>query len=373
VLRHGDTVLGGAWKRGWQPADLVRMVRRNMETGHVRLAVDLVAAEARRYAPASLEPRWADQLADLEAAVWWEDDADFLTKIGVRESGGRFDTATRVLELLRMLSRLPVIAPAGPPPGVRRPARKGAPAHGDHRMLGRIRALLAKAESTEFTEEADALTAKAQQLMTRHSIDEALIAADGGDPNGPDAFRIGIDNPYEQAKAMLLDAVAEANRARMVWSSPYGFATVVGFESDLESVELLYTSLLVQATTAMNRAGVKQDKKGKSKTRSFRQTFLIAYAGRIRERLTVATEQAVHDAAEGVAEEGVQHVEPDARLLPVLAAREVAVGETTDRMFPGATRAKMRMQWNQEGWEHGTAAADRAVLGRTSGELKSRS
>ena len=37
-------------------------------------------------------------------------------------------------------------------------------------MLERVRALLAKAESTTFPEEADALTAKAQQLMTRHAL-----------------------------------------------------------------------------------------------------------------------------------------------------------------------------------------------------------
>ncbi|MEV0693636.1 DUF2786 domain-containing protein [Streptomyces sp. NPDC050388] len=38
----------------------------------------------------------------------------------------------------------------------------------------------AKAESTEFPEEAEALTAKAQQLTTRHNIDAALSDAEQG-------------------------------------------------------------------------------------------------------------------------------------------------------------------------------------------------
>ena len=51
-------------------------------------------------------------------------------------------------------------------------------------MLARIRVLLAKAVKwTTFVEEADAFTAKAQELMARHAIDAAAVessAAPGG-------------------------------------------------------------------------------------------------------------------------------------------------------------------------------------------------
>ena len=46
---------------------------------------------------------------------------------------------------------------------------------GEPKMLARIRALLAKAEATTFVEEADAFTAKAQELMARHAIDAAAV------------------------------------------------------------------------------------------------------------------------------------------------------------------------------------------------------
>jgi hypothetical protein len=224
-------------------------------------------------------------------------------------------------------------------------------------MLVRIRALLAQAESTNYAEEADAFTAKAQQLMARHSISAALLDADTPGNDEPATRRIGIDNPYEAPKALLLDAVTQANRCRSVWSRQFGFSTVVGYEPDLDLVELLYTSLLVQATTAMNRAGSRRDGHGRSRTRTFRQSFLVAYANRIRQRLTQATESAVKDAADGT------EAASDPRLLPVLAARGDAVRDATERLFPELVTHALSSN-DREGWAHGTAAADRAVLHR---------
>jgi hypothetical protein len=49
--------------------------------------------------------------------------------------------------------------------------------------------------------------------------------------------------------------VASANRCRTVWAENLGFVTVVGAETELNVVELLTTSLLVQANRAMPDAG----------------------------------------------------------------------------------------------------------------------
>ena len=96
-----------------------------------------------------------------------------------------------------------------------------------------------------------------------------------------------MDAPYETAKAILLDAVASANHCRAVWNSELGFSTVVGFEGDLEAVELLYTSLLVQGTAAMTKAEAAQRAGGRKRTKTFRQSFLLAYAGRLGDLLAV--------------------------------------------------------------------------------------
>lgn len=283
LLAYADTAVGRCWSTGWRPADLVRVVRRELKPVHLALAVDLIAAEGRRHPAAALDRRWHEQLRELAVETWWAGDETYLTGFAERHRLDRFALATAVLELLRTWGHLPPVQPVGPVPGqAPRFERPSGPVTGEPRMLSRIRALLAKAESTEYPEEAEALTAKAQQLMAQHSIDEALLAVTATGANTPAALRIGVDSPYEVPKTMLLDAVAAANRCRVVWAKEFGFCTIVGFDADLDGVELLYTSLLVQATAAMHRAGSRQHLDGASRTKAFRQSFLVAYAARIR-------------------------------------------------------------------------------------------
>ncbi|MFF2849793.1 DUF2786 domain-containing protein [Streptomyces sp. NPDC058001] len=340
LARRGEQFLNAAWHRGWQPGDIVRMVRRDLADPHLRVAAHLIRSETSRYA--SLPPRWPDQLATLAA----------LTEPSAPPSD-RFSYATTVLELYRLLLALPAIEPVGPPPGT---ATVAAPTVGEPRMLTRIRALLAKAEATTFPEEAEALSAKAQELMARHSVDEALLSSRtraGARDVPPGACRIGVDAPYETAKAVLLDAVATANRCRAVWNGDLGFSTVVGFDADLEVVELLYTSLLVQGTAAMTRAEAAQRAAGRKRTKTFRQSFLAAYAHRIGDRLTATARR-------------VTSAEPES--LPVLAAREVAVAASTERMFPHTTHARVRGVSDEAGWTDGTRAADAATLRHAGGD-----
>ncbi|MYW20236.1 DUF2786 domain-containing protein [Streptomyces sp. SID2955] len=322
LARRGEEFVATAWRHGWQPADVVRLVRRELEEGHVRLAAALIRAQAGRDRPRGR--RWADQLAALPAAP--------------DRTADRFSHATAVLELYRLLLRLPPLEPLE-----EEPRRSAGPAAS--RMLARIRALLAKAEATGYPEEAEALSAKAQELMARHSVDEALLAAAAPAPDAPGACRIGVEPPYEQAKAVLLDAVATANHCRAVWNEPLGFSTVVGFEADLEAVELLYTSLLVQATHAMATAEAAQRAGGRKRTKTFRQSFLAAYAHRVGDRLAAAAEtQVTQD------------------LLPVLATRATAVAGRLEHMFPETTTTRLRGVSDAAGWTEGARAADRAQV-----------
>ncbi|MFE6978245.1 DUF2786 domain-containing protein [Streptomyces sp. NPDC057682] len=355
LLRRGEEFVRRAWDRGWLPADVVRLVRRERDAYAAGLAAGLIAAETRRYPV--LPPRWREQLDELpDPPPAWRPD--------------RFSYASALLGLYRLLLGLPAIEPVGPPPGTGAAAAPPSPVHGEPRMLTRIRALLAKAEATGYPEEAEALTAKAQELMARHSIDEALLAARGRGSGGPGARRIGVDAPYETAKAILLDAVASANRCRAVWNDAFGFTTVVGFEPDLEAVELLHTSLLVQGTAAMTRAEAGQRAGGRKRTKTFRQSFLMAYAQRLGRRLADGTARATAEAdAAGAAGDG-RAPGGGSGLLPVLAARDVAVTDAAERMFPRTTSTRVRGATDLDGWTHGTAAADRARMGGSAPELR---
>ncbi|MDN3248224.1 hypothetical protein J2S54_003158 [Streptomyces sp. DSM 42143] len=335
LARRGEEFVATAWRRGWQPADLVRIVRRELDDPHVRLVAALIRAQAPHDRPRG--PRWAAQLDAVP------DQAPPRTD--------RFSHATAVLELYRLLLRLPVLEPLEAP---RTPDAPRGEARPESRALARIRALLAKAEATGYPEEAEALSAKAQELMARHSVDEALLAAGAPAPDAPGACRIGVEPPYEQAKAVLLDAVADANHCRAVWNEPLGFSTVVGFEGDLEAVELLYTSLLVQAEAAMTKAEAAQRAGGRRRTKTFRQSFLAAYAHRAGTRLRAAADAATAEsgAAAGVA------------LLPVLASRQVAVIDRLERLFPETTTTRLRGVSDAAGWTEGTRAADDARVER---------
>src|SRR4051794_22354782 len=165
-------------------------------------------------------------------------------------------------------------------------------------MLRKVRALLAKAESTSFDEEAEAFTAKAQELMTRFRIDRALIESAARDArNAPVARRIDIEAPYAGAKATLLARVAAANGCHTVFDGQNQVMTVFGFADELDAVEELFTSLLVQATVALQREGSKTDNRGRSRTRRFRHSFLVAFAVRIGQRLRETVEATVKAAA----------------------------------------------------------------------------
>ena len=218
----------------------------------------------------------------------------------------------------------------------------------DGRVLARVRALLAKAESTTFPEEAEALTAKAQQLMARYAIDQALVDEAGGRRGAPSSRAFQVPAPYATPKFCLLSAVASANRCRAVWTKSLKQATVFGFEVDLEAVEILYTSLLMQATTAM----VRERGPSPSRVRAYRHAFLLGFAGRVGQRLEAQTRADVEEVA---AERG-------ATVLPVLASRQDEVEAALRDAFPDIGPLKVTAS-SGLGAAAGRSAADRADLG----------
>jgi hypothetical protein len=352
-----DSLVGlvaAAWRGGWQPAELVRHTGRELGATHARMMTDVIADEVRGYAAATVDDRWTAQLTLLDAEVWWGQE-EYLGRWRDQAGTGQIEAVTTAVDLLLLLGRLPVLERLGPLPGTARRSRASHPASAaDERILDKVRALLAKAESTEFAEEAEALSARAQTLMAKYSIDHALLAAKSGGTDEPAGRRLPVDNPYEAAKASLLQYVATANRCRSVWHRNLGLSTVVGFAADVGAVELLFTSLLVQANTAMLREGSRRDRYGRSRTRAFRQSFLIAYAVRIGERLGEAAGQAERQAAAEA---------PGRNLLPVLASRQQAVDDAVDEIFGGSiTESRSTRATDAEGWYSGRAAADMAAL-----------
>jgi len=340
-----------AWEDGWLPSDLPEFVRRRCEAPVVDYLAEAIVVESRRYPEVMLHPRWRAALAAVSAGIDREIATPHLRHWAARYGYDLRTSLRIVLEVLATLGTLPVMERLLPLPGESRHAVASTTAAGevDEKALAKVRGLLAKAESTEFPEEAEALSAKAQELMSRYSLHQAVADHDRGRVPAASGRRLWMEAPYAGAKAMLVQSVATANRCRSVWSEKLGFVTVIGAETELDIVELLTTSLLVQANRAMLAAGSQVTRRGTSRTRSFRQSFLVSYATRIGERLDTAS-------AAGTAE-----VREDSRLLPVLAARSRAAEDLTDRLFPEMVQRSVSVS-NADGWGAGRAAADLALF-----------
>jgi hypothetical protein len=113
-------------------------------------------------------------------------------------------------------------------------------------------------------------------------------------------------------------------------------------------VELLHTSLLLQATTAMLASG---SAGARYRGRAFRHAFIVAFAARIGRRLGEAAAATVADAT-------ARHGEA---LLPVLVHRSEEVAAACDEAYPHV-RTRRTTVSDGAGWAAGTMAADRASL-----------
>ncbi|MCW3813610.1 DUF2786 domain-containing protein [Micromonospora sp. DR5-3] len=217
-------------------------------------------------------------------------------------------------------------------------------------MLSKVRKLLAQAEDPACTPaEAAAFMAKATELIARYGVDRALLAArePATDPVGDRVVEVVA--PYARDKAGLLAAVADPLRCRCVRRRQgSGFAMhLFGFASDLERVELLFTSLLVQAAHGLAGVAVPAGEH----PAAFRRTWLAGFAHVVADRLRAAEAGAVADSGT-----------PTTAL--VLADRSDRVQRRLAEVYPRLRTAPPR-RLAGTGFGPGAAAGRRADLGGT--------
>lgn len=352
AARTLDDALDTAFENGWQPAELVHVTLQCAGGDGTVVMVEAIGAHTARSSAERLAPdSWRDQLSELHVDSAGGATAERLQRwrsYNRRSSAQSWYTLLLVLGCSTWLLPLEKLLPP-PARWTSQSAATGPRRATDSKMLGRIRGLLAKAESTQFPAEAEALSAKAQDLMTRYAIDSALL--DVGNPRSliDDVVtrRIMVSNPYSKAKLLLLHCVCHANGARTLWKKKYLLASIIGMPVDLDLCELLYTSLLVQSTRALDEVADSPA----ARTRSFRNAFLIAYAHRIGERLTEARDRATAAATR-------QH---GSALVPIMAERTDAVDRAFAARHP-TTRTIRFSSDNAAGSHAGRAAAERADL-----------
>lgn len=337
---------------GWQPTELVRFARMHRKSAGELMRAAIAVERSRRTGPTAQDPAWAAQWAAAELPENVPDRGWVATWAESVPSGQSVRELFEFASVLGTLGQLQLLLP--PPAGSAKPVN-GQPARGTtDPILGRVRALLAKAESTEHESEAMAFTAKAQELMTKHAIDLAMVESRHESAEAPRLVRIPIDPPYLDAKSLLLHAVAVETRCRTIVHDQYAMASVIGFAADLEAVELLFTSLLVQAQQALTQASAAAPPGSRTRSQGFRSAFLQGFAGRIGQRLAEVNELAYAGADSEV-------------FLPVLRSRDDQVDDFITEQFPRMKQLPVRGGYDREGFVRGQQAGDAAAL--TSGAV----
>ena len=224
-------------------------------------------------------------------------------------------------------------------------------------LLARVRKLLAKAEGAGVTAaEAQALTAKAAELMAKYGIDRALLAAERPETDRPADRVIDVGNPWARVQAHLLCGLASALRCQCVilpGPGPGSRIHMFGFSSDLERPDVLYTSLLVQMWQGLAAAQVPAWSRS---PRAWRRSWLLGFAAAVVARVRAAEQEATSRATAPQARSGSQ-------TALVLADRALVIRRNIEQAYP-VTR-KSQVTYSGSGYGAGYTQGQRADIGTT--------
>ena len=224
-------------------------------------------------------------------------------------------------------------------------------------LLDRVRKLLAKAEDEGCSPaEAEALTAKAAELMARYGIDRALLGALRPETDRPADRVFTLGNPWGDVKRHLLAGLATALRCQCVQvrSAEGTRLHVFGYASDLERAEILYTSLLVQMARALAREPVPA---AGNSAKAWRRSWMLGYCSAVVARIRVAEESAVASASPA----GDDATSDGQSAALVLADRSLTVRTQVTAAYPRLK--KKRVTYSGDGYGAGYREGQKADIG----------
>lgn len=236
------------------------------------------------------------------------------------------------------------------------------------RNLQRIAALLRQSESTDNPHEAHVFLTRAQELATHHSIDLALARATDTGPtrSTPIARQITIGERGTRGLATyvrLFLAISGANDVRVDIAHDSTWVMAFGMETDIATVELLYTRLLTQMVRASRAYLRSRLHRTKPKIgtpvhgTTARIAFQNAFADKIGERLTTARDAT---RAHMIATTDTSASGPSAAL--VLRDKQIEVTDFYQR------NSRARGSWNPDKRRRRRPAPKAAIAGRQAGQ-----
>lgn len=235
-----------------------------------------------------------------------------------------------------------------------------------NKVANKINALLLKAESTEFPEEAEALTAKAMALMTQYAIDEALLEQTKSDTDPREKVetrQVKVPQPYSMERLTLLSQVASAMggycffypQPRSGYKTRHNIkdhstrAGLIGFPSDLDRIWQMFESLVRQEANA-RKYEVKFhyfERQGEKKI--WNKSFIRAFSYRVGARLRE------------IMQEGIDSHANSSSVALVFAGKKEQVNKAVADAGLGVGKARQQ-QSSESGRRAGYNAGNRASL-----------
>jgi Protein of unknown function (DUF2786) len=214
------------------------------------------------------------------------------------------------------------------------------------RKTRQILGLLNKAERTDNDEEALSLSAKAAALQAEWAITEGMIRAfqNGDEPARPTRkmYTFSQNKSFVKQRSELLWVLVKEGRCYMVLTGDRT-SEIFGFEDDIEFVEQLYQSLLVQMAHEGDRAlFAYENRHGKLSNRyAWRRNYYIGYAGGVALRLKDEMRRVVAEA---------ERRNPGKAEL-VLVGRKRQSKQLLDEVYPPRTLRRTRAGGEVSDWD----------------------
>ena len=173
-------------------------------------------------------------------------------------------------------------------------------------ILEQVALMLKKAETTT-PEEAEMITRRAEKLMLKHGLDEAMIAAAGAKAQREAIVEERItftSGSYSDAHLSIGYSVVRGFGTLRALQSTYGKTRtlyVIGFESDVRSAVMLINSLKEQSEQAMTAWWIKAGRDetaylGRQGQWKARREFFYAFGTAVFKRLRETTQEVLDEA-----------------------------------------------------------------------------
>lgn len=220
-------------------------------------------------------------------------------------------------------------------------------------IISRVDALMRKAEASAYPEESDAFFAKAQELITRHALDEAELGLTDRDKAKLGHETIEFPGAYSYERSRVWAVVGRANRCRVIMAKRYGshsveHVTLVGRDDDRRFVRVLAISLETQALRRLPTRSTADLMPGETLT-TLRRSFLWGFADELHGRLERSSAAATADHS--------------ANASQALLRTESDVDDYIGDMFGGLVADRSSVSINSTSYRSGKAAAAGADVG----------